>query len=99
MDSLKEASLGEQPLHSRLKYWLGHKAIHSAFQSLDLERIELIGGQAADEGLWVTCWGVLRIELPYFHRGLNTIADGHRVVHDDKLVIVSILLKASLDEL
>ena len=99
LDSSKEASLGEQPLYTSFKYRLSHESIHTALQSLNLERIELVWGQAADKWLWVTCWRVLRKELPYFHCWLDTVADRHCVVHDDKLVIVSILFKASFDEL
>ena len=67
-DSLKEASLREQPLYTCFEYRFGHKAIHATVQGLNLESIELVRGQAADEWLWVICWCVLRKELPYIHR-------------------------------
>ena len=66
-ESLKKTSLREQPLYTCFEYWLGHKAIHAAPQSLNLKRIELVRGQTADEGLFVIFWGVLCKELPYFH--------------------------------
>ena len=86
-------------MNSCFEYWLGHKAIHAALQSLNLKGVELVGGQTADEGLWVVCWGILRKELPDLHSGLDAVADGHGIVHDNKLVIVSILLETSLHEL
>ena len=86
-------------MHTCFEYGLGHEAVHAAFQGLDLELVKLVGGEAANEGLRVVSRGILCKEFPDLHSGLNAVADGHRIVHDNELVVVSILLKASLHEL
>ena len=40
--SLKDTRFLEQPLNPCLEYWLGHKAIHTALQSLNLELVKLV---------------------------------------------------------